>query len=623
MRMPQQLRDVLSNPFSMQSIGTISVGTIALGMAANELAKLYQEGAEAEASMEHLAAAIRRAGGTATDIAAVEAEVGRLQESTGKGDDKIREAFGRLMLLSHDTARSMAALPTVLDLATARTMDLEQSAQLVGMAMNGELFAISRILPEFRKLVREHGDLQGTAEGARLAMTTLSEIVGGKAVEAANTAVGSLARMKEATGEARESWIRLVTSYRDSRDMTTDIGTNFFAAAGKIDSFSSAMREAGEAYGRFLTHVPRGVRGLIDEPFHGLLRGPMPLMTWPGVGQFESGVDAATAPRPGFAWPVVSGIENPLAWLPKYTQGGGDGASIADAMAEAKIQVAGFAEACRLAAGDVQKVDFSKWISQEEEQRRRDAGELGYWKSRGWNEEQGMMGVPWRERPEFSKGAAPRGPLYTEPPPEDQERRQRAQLHFGIESRRETDRTMTFSDSEIFAAQDEDRRNREKQASRRILQEETDATRERYKSAIANGLRAAFQAADGSAQEFAKRLGDYIEESVVNALIASLAAKIAGALIPTSTSTWSTVRASASVGRSRTAARAPRPMPPTRTSTPSGTRAPARTSGSAWTAGARSTSPGSGSGITICQGRPSRSSTAPTSRPGRPSGRRP
>lgn len=105
-----------------------------------------EQSMEAQRNFTDLSVALRNVGASAqTAMPQIEKLVEQLGDSTGIKIDDINAAMVRLVTSTGDYHKAMTALPTVLDVAKARHMDLEQASTLVGKAFNGNETALKKL----------------------------------------------------------------------------------------------------------------------------------------------------------------------------------------------------------------------------------------------------------------------------------------------------------------------------------------------------------------------------------------------------------------------------------------------------------------------------------------------
>lgn len=135
---------------------------------------------------------------TDTQIASLEtwiAEQGRL---LGVADDDLRPALSRLAKATGSVTKAQELVAKSMDIAAATSKPLATVVQAVERAYGGNMTALAKLAPEYRKLIKDGASFETVM--AKIAGTTK-----GAASEAANTAAGQFARLKLSVAETKES----------------------------------------------------------------------------------------------------------------------------------------------------------------------------------------------------------------------------------------------------------------------------------------------------------------------------------------------------------------------------------------------------------------------------------
>ncbi len=154
---------------------------------------------EDEQAQLRLAAALRSAtGATEGQIKATEDFILQTSLATGVADDQLRPAMQRLAVSTKDTEEAQRLLGLALDISKGRGLDLEQVANALGRAQDGNTASLGRLGLGLSK-----------AELATLTFTEiqtkLSDLYGGAAATNAETFQGKIDRLKVGFDEAKES----------------------------------------------------------------------------------------------------------------------------------------------------------------------------------------------------------------------------------------------------------------------------------------------------------------------------------------------------------------------------------------------------------------------------------
>jgi hypothetical protein len=154
---------------------------------------------EDEQAQLRLAAALRSAtGATEGQIKATEDFILQTSLATGVADDQLRPAMQRLAVSTKDTEEAQRLLSLALDISKGRGLDLEQVANALGRAQDGNTAALGRLGLGLSKA--ELSTLSFTE-----IQTKLSDLYGGAAATNAETFQGKIDRLKVGFDEAKES----------------------------------------------------------------------------------------------------------------------------------------------------------------------------------------------------------------------------------------------------------------------------------------------------------------------------------------------------------------------------------------------------------------------------------
>jgi hypothetical protein len=154
---------------------------------------------EDEQAQLRLANALREAtGATDAQIKATEDMILQTSLATGVADDQLRPAFQRLAVSTKDTVEAQNLLNLALDISKGRGLELEQVANALGRAQDGNTTALGRLGLGLSKA--ELSTLSFTEVQAKL-----SDLYGGAAAANAETFQGKIDRLKVGFDEAKES----------------------------------------------------------------------------------------------------------------------------------------------------------------------------------------------------------------------------------------------------------------------------------------------------------------------------------------------------------------------------------------------------------------------------------
>ena len=154
---------------------------------------------EDEQAQLRLANALREAtGATDAQIKATEDMILQTSLATGVADDQLRPSFQRLAVSTKDTTKAQELLNLALDISKGRGLELEQVANALGRAQDGNTTALGRLGLGLSKA--ELSTLSFTEVQAKL-----SDLYGGAAAANAETFQGKIDRLKVGFDEAKES----------------------------------------------------------------------------------------------------------------------------------------------------------------------------------------------------------------------------------------------------------------------------------------------------------------------------------------------------------------------------------------------------------------------------------
>ena len=220
---------------------------------------------EDEQAQLRLAAALRTAtGATEGQIKATEDFILQTSLATGVADDQLRPAMQRLAVSTKDTGEAQRLLALALDISKGRGLDLEQVANALGRAQDGNTASLGRLGLGLSK-----------TELATLSFTEiqqkLSDLYGGAAATNAETFQGKIDRLKVGFDEAKESLgLALLPAVEQFITFLNDTGIptlNAFIAgltgdAGLSKSLTSTQKNA-ESFGKAISTVAGIIQGFI------------------------------------------------------------------------------------------------------------------------------------------------------------------------------------------------------------------------------------------------------------------------------------------------------------------------------------------------------------------------
>jgi hypothetical protein len=171
------------------------VGTKLVGF----LGDAARAAAEDERSQRLLASALENStGATDTQIASTEGWIDAMARTKGVADDQLRPALAELARATGSTATAQDQLGIALDIAAAKGIDVETVTVAMGKAARGNVGALGRLGIATRNAAGETLTYEQVLDEA-------TKLMGGSALEAANTLEGQMERLNIIWEEQKES----------------------------------------------------------------------------------------------------------------------------------------------------------------------------------------------------------------------------------------------------------------------------------------------------------------------------------------------------------------------------------------------------------------------------------
>ena len=220
---------------------------------------------EDEQAQLRLAAALRTAtGATEGQIKATEDFILQTSLATGVADDQLRPAMQRLAVSTKDTEEAQRLLALALDISKGRGLDLEQVANALGRAQDGNTASLGRLGLGLSKT--ELATLSFTE-----IQTKLSDLYGGAAATNAETFQGKIDRLKVGFDEAKESlgtallpFVEQFITFLSETGIPTLNG--FIAGLTGDEGLSAALDETqrgAESFGKTIAAISGIISGFI------------------------------------------------------------------------------------------------------------------------------------------------------------------------------------------------------------------------------------------------------------------------------------------------------------------------------------------------------------------------
>jgi hypothetical protein len=220
---------------------------------------------EDEQAQLRLAAALRSAtGATEGQIKATEDFILQTSLATGVADDQLRPAMQRLAVSTKDTEEAQRLLSLALDISKGRGLELEQVANALGRAQDGNTASLGRLGLGLSKA--ELSTLSFTE-----IQTKLSDLYGGAAATNAETFQGKIDRLKVGFDEAKESlgtallpFVEQFITFLSETGIPTLNG--FIAGLTGDEGLSAALDETqrgAESFGKTIAAISGIISGFI------------------------------------------------------------------------------------------------------------------------------------------------------------------------------------------------------------------------------------------------------------------------------------------------------------------------------------------------------------------------
>jgi len=281
---------------------------------------------EDEQAQLRLAAALRSAtGATEGQIKATEDFILQTSLATGVADDQLRPAMQRLAVSTKDTEEAQRLLSLALDISKGRGLDLEQVANALGRAQDGNTASLGRLGLGLSKT--ELATLSFTE-----IQTKLSDLYGGAAATNAETFQGKIDRLKVGFDEAKESLgTALLPQVEKFITFLNDVGVPtlnaFIAGLTGDEGLNAALNESQQgaaSFGRaiatlsgiisgFITFIREAIGLLVEFANQGIR----------ALNIIKPGTDVGYIPNPSLTGSMLGQKKNSNLPNGGYTTGGG------------------------------------------------------------------------------------------------------------------------------------------------------------------------------------------------------------------------------------------------------------------------------------------------------------
>jgi hypothetical protein len=149
-----------------KAFAAIGIG-LSFRVLANELQDATVAAIEDRKSMELLALAMQNtANATDDQVASAEKAITKLSIQAGVADDKLRPAYQKLFLATHDVTKSQDLLAIALDASAATGKDLDTVSQAMAKSLAGSDTALLKLIPSLKGSKTPIDDMAAAFRGA-------------------------------------------------------------------------------------------------------------------------------------------------------------------------------------------------------------------------------------------------------------------------------------------------------------------------------------------------------------------------------------------------------------------------------------------------------------------------
>ena len=202
------------------SVGFVA-GAAAAGLAVTKLVGFFKDAVtaagEQELAVKKLDTALGSLGASASGVSErLQAQARALQATTTAGDEAIIAGQALLASFTKNEETIKAATVAALDLSAATGQDLQQSFQLLGRAIGGQVSALTRYGIQVDQSLPK-------SEQFAAALEKINEQFGGQAQAQAETFAGRLTQVGNAAGDVAEGLGLLLTQAQGSNSALEDL----------------------------------------------------------------------------------------------------------------------------------------------------------------------------------------------------------------------------------------------------------------------------------------------------------------------------------------------------------------------------------------------------------------
>lgn len=213
------------------------LGVVSAGALVDAARRSIQAANEDARSQRLLANTLQNTTGATNDqVAAVEANLQKLQYSAAVADDELRPALQKLLQATRDTGKAQDLLATALDISAVTGRDVETVALSLSRAYQGNIGAL-------RRLGLRVSDTAVKSKDFQMAMEEIRPVVDGAAEAAAKGADGGWKRLGIALGDISEV-------------VGTELNNALGPTVSNLGKAAQAATEAGDS-GSFLGNATK------------------------------------------------------------------------------------------------------------------------------------------------------------------------------------------------------------------------------------------------------------------------------------------------------------------------------------------------------------------------------
>jgi hypothetical protein len=146
---------------AMTAAGAAIVGALTLAV---------KTAAEEEVGIVRLSSTLKNVGVSYKDVETrLNSMMAAQQKATAYSASEQRDAMTELVQVTGDYDKALSLLPTALDLAAAKGMDLATAAQYIGRAAEGDIMMLTRMFPQLKNVAKAQEDLTKAQKDAEVA----------------------------------------------------------------------------------------------------------------------------------------------------------------------------------------------------------------------------------------------------------------------------------------------------------------------------------------------------------------------------------------------------------------------------------------------------------------------